>query len=159
MYPKEYVCMYVCMYSVCMYVYDQCTYSPSNRYLNFYYWTPTIPSMHQDLSICMYYSIYIHYLSLHYICSPLTKLRERSETRFQTYFEKEIGRLKNEYFKEAEVRIFFYAYTFFLFHTLCLVCIALHACWRDKYVAIVYAPRTCKVPSFILLLVWWTLWT
>ena len=31
------------------------------------------------------------------------KLRERSETRFQTYFEKELGRLKNEYFKEAEV--------------------------------------------------------
>eukprot|EP01036_Dinobryon_divergens_P031649 gene31649-41086_t len=32
------------------------------------------------------------------------KLRERSETRFQTYFEKEIGRLKNEYFKEARER-------------------------------------------------------
>ena len=42
-----------------------------------------------------------------------TKLRERSETRFQTYFEKEIGRLKNEYFKEAEVSIFF----FLLLHT------------------------------------------
>ena len=35
-------------------VYDQCTYSPLNRHLNFYYWTPTISSMHQDLSICMY---------------------------------------------------------------------------------------------------------
>ena len=27
-------------------IYDQCTYSPLNRYLNFYYRTPTISSLH-----------------------------------------------------------------------------------------------------------------
>ena len=37
-------------------IYDyQCAYSPLNRYLNFYYRTPTILFLH--LSICMYVCI------------------------------------------------------------------------------------------------------
>ena len=40
-------------------IYDQCTYSPLNRYRNFYYRTPTISPLHQDLSICMYVYICI----------------------------------------------------------------------------------------------------
>ena len=43
------------------------------------------------------------YIAVRSLLEDNIKLRERSETRFQTYFEKEVSRLRNEYFKEAEV--------------------------------------------------------
>ncbi len=54
-----YVCMYVytddvqLLYGTFL-IYDQCTYSPANRYTNIFHWTPTKYSNEQDLSICMY---------------------------------------------------------------------------------------------------------
>ena len=64
-----YVCVCVCVYTDdvqllhrIFLIYDQCTYSPLNRnwFLNCYYRTQTISSLHQDLSTCMYVCMYVY---------------------------------------------------------------------------------------------------
>ena len=54
----SYVCMYVCMYVLhgIFLIYDQCIYSPENRYTNIF---SLKYRNEQDFSICMYVCMYV----------------------------------------------------------------------------------------------------